>query len=196
MRNFLWKDFGNQNGSHLVRWDFVTRPKDKGGIGIDKVRITNEALLGKWIWRYVTEPDQLWRSLIDGIYATCTPGSIPSLNNFGSARAPWYQIRKMESIIISQTKWKIKSGSNILFWHHNWDGGIAKRITCPRFYNISENKVITIKDAWNSNQSSWNPSFRRPLLDREMQVWKSLSSGWQTPIQTEETGHNPLEPGR
>lgn len=113
MRNFLWKDFGNQNGSHLVRWDFVTRPKDKGGIGIDKVRITNEALLGKWIWRYVPEPDQLWRSLIDGIYATCTPGSIPSLNNFGSARAPWYQIRKMEdqkwikhSVLAPQLGWR------------------------------------------------------------------------------------------
>lgn len=98
----------------------------------------------------------------------------------------WTTLVVPELLGIKSERWKIKSGSNILFWHHNWDGGIAKRITCPRFYNISENKVITVKDAWNSNQSSWNPSFRRPLLDREMQVWKSLSSGWQTPIQTEE----------
>lgn len=56
MRNFFLNDFGNQNGSHLVRWDIVTRPKDKGGLGIDRIRVTNEELLGKWIWRYFTKP--------------------------------------------------------------------------------------------------------------------------------------------
>lgn len=75
MRNFLWKDSGNKNGSHLVRWDIVTCPKEKGELGIDKIKTTNEALLGKWIWGYLSEPKQFWSSLIDAKYSICSLGS-------------------------------------------------------------------------------------------------------------------------
>lgn len=100
MRNFLWKDSGNKNGSHLVRWDIVTCSKEKGELGIDKIKTTNEALLGKWIWRYLLEPKQLWSSLIDAKYSICSLGSAPSKTNFGSDKVLWFQISKMHSPLL------------------------------------------------------------------------------------------------
>lgn len=68
MRNFFWKGSSIEKRAHLVRWDLITKPKENGGLGIDKIKITNEALLAKWIWRFFEEPDSLWRNVIKAKY--------------------------------------------------------------------------------------------------------------------------------
>lgn len=47
MRNFLWEGTDAARGSHLIKWDLITHPKDTGGLGINRIRVANDALLGK-----------------------------------------------------------------------------------------------------------------------------------------------------
>ena len=47
MRGFLWEGYEEGGGSHLVRWNLVTRSKEKGGLGIGNLEKKNRALLGK-----------------------------------------------------------------------------------------------------------------------------------------------------
>ena len=60
----------SSGGSHLVRtWDHVTLPlKTKEGLAFDKIRLINEALLTKWLWRYITKKDGLWKDVIASKY--------------------------------------------------------------------------------------------------------------------------------
>jgi len=60
-RDFLW--FGNKErkGYYLVNWETVQLPKLSGGLGVRNLRIHNECLLMKWLWRYVEEEQALWR---------------------------------------------------------------------------------------------------------------------------------------
>ena len=48
-RNFLWGNSGDDSKIHLVKWDTICSPISSSGLGIRKIRLFNEALLGKWL---------------------------------------------------------------------------------------------------------------------------------------------------
>ena len=73
-RNFLWGNFGDDPKIHLVKWDTLCSPISSGGLGIRKIRLFNEALLGKWLWRFGIEKDALWRQVIESKYGTLWGG--------------------------------------------------------------------------------------------------------------------------
>jgi len=54
-RNFLWKSNKEGKGYNLVNWKNVLLSKERGGLGIRNLRLQNESLLMKWLWRYTEE---------------------------------------------------------------------------------------------------------------------------------------------
>jgi len=59
MRDFLWNSNDNGNGLHWLNWNEVCRPKQQGGLGIRPLRVMNEALKTKWLWRFAKEYDAM-----------------------------------------------------------------------------------------------------------------------------------------
>ena len=66
-RDFLWSGTDAPKVP-LVEWARVCMPVQNGGLGIRWLRRFNSALLGKWLWRYGTERDALWRKVIKAKY--------------------------------------------------------------------------------------------------------------------------------
>ena len=58
-RDFLWSGCGEGKNDHLLSWDLVYKPKEVDGLGLGKISLRNQALLGKWIWRYPKESTTL-----------------------------------------------------------------------------------------------------------------------------------------
>ena len=58
----------------MVKWAIVCAPISSGGLGIRKIRLFNEALLGKRLWRFGIEKDALWRQVIEMKYGCVLGG--------------------------------------------------------------------------------------------------------------------------
>lgn len=52
----------------LIKWEKVQLPRLLGGLSVGNILHRNIALLSKWIWRYFTEPESLWRGIIQCKY--------------------------------------------------------------------------------------------------------------------------------
>lgn len=64
MRKSLWGGSDVNGKIAWVKWDDVCKPKESGGLGIKDLFIFNKALIGKWRWRYLNEPNSLWCRVI------------------------------------------------------------------------------------------------------------------------------------
>ena len=67
-RDFLWGRGNLERKAHLVNWEVVCADKEKGGLDLRKLALLNKALLGKWIWRFACDKENLWKQVISVKY--------------------------------------------------------------------------------------------------------------------------------
>jgi hypothetical protein len=67
-RVFLWGGMRDDQKLHFISWNQICGPLRAKGLGIRNVHKFNQALMGKWLWRYVTEREALWHKIIKAKY--------------------------------------------------------------------------------------------------------------------------------
>jgi hypothetical protein len=66
--NYWWGNSTDNRHMHWLKWDSLTRPKAKGGMGFRDLPLFNKSLLGKQGWRLMTRPDSLCARVLKGRY--------------------------------------------------------------------------------------------------------------------------------
>ena len=92
-RNFLWRSSEESFIYPLVAWEKVCLPVEMGDLGIRSAMPFNQALLGKWLWRYGHEVTHLWRQVISTKYGEGQGGWSTNVCKRTHGRGLWKSIK-------------------------------------------------------------------------------------------------------
>ncbi|XP_026377858.1 uncharacterized protein LOC113272188 [Papaver somniferum] len=99
MRQFLWGSSKQKSKKSWVDWKTVYLPKERGGVGIKKLRIMNKKLHAKWIWRYGNEERALWRKVVHHKFGGNQKAFLPNQTSNSVGKSLWSGILKSASAV-------------------------------------------------------------------------------------------------
>ncbi|RVX22446.1 Xylulose kinase [Vitis vinifera] len=128
---------------------FVESPKEEGGLGIRKRDLLNKALLGKWVWRYAYEKDNLWKTVIGVKYGQegCGWRTKEVCGSFGVGL--WKEIMKEANWCWESIEFKVGKGTRVLFWTDKWCGNEVLSQTFPQLFTLAGHRNAKIGDMLN-----------------------------------------------
>jgi hypothetical protein len=175
-RDFLWGGLENEHKFHLVNWQQVCSPIQEGGLGIRKVAVFNKALLGKWLWRYATEPMALWRRVIDSKYGSQWGDWCSNRGQGAHGVSLRKHIRAGWECFSQFIKFKLGDGSRIKFWHDSWHGDHPLWNRYPVLFRLSRHPETSVADIlhFDGPTPTWDIQFTRPMQDWELDIVNSF----------------------
>ena len=171
-RDFVWGGLADEHKFHLVNWQQLYSPIQNGGLGIRRVAGFNQALLGKWLWRYATEPRSLWRRVIDSKYGSQWGGWCSNRTRDPHGVSLWKHIRAGWDRFSHYVSFKVGDGSRIKFWHDSWCGDQPLRDKFPVLFRLARNQEATVADhlRFHGTTHSWDIEFLRQVQDWELDI--------------------------
>ncbi|XP_071728042.1 uncharacterized protein [Rutidosis leptorrhynchoides] len=138
-----------------------------GGLNLGSLKRKNLALIGKWWWRFKTEPNALWVKVISSSY-----GSSGGFESFNNKKAFTYNSTWSNIILtgghiddsgISFSKSFIKTigdGGNTSFWSDAWASSIPFEQSYKRLFRLERNWAARVRERvfWDGNTtvSAWD----------------------------------------
>ncbi|XP_039056623.1 uncharacterized protein LOC120199656 [Hibiscus syriacus] len=134
---------------HWVNWKSVCKPLNSGVLGVFDVNLSNQALLGKWVWKFANEKNTLWKSVLCCRHkVSCNSMSISKVF---SPKSSWIvrgianNFLKNDSegeCIRSHSKLKVGNGKSISFWTDTWaDEGLSPPRVEAFLWQLAHQKV-------------------------------------------------------
>ncbi|RVW78464.1 putative ribonuclease H protein [Vitis vinifera] len=148
-RDFLWGGGSVERKAYLIKWEAICEDKSKGGLGLRKLVLLNKALLGKWIWRFAYDKDNLWKQVITAKYGQEGHGWRAKRAHGAFGVGVWKEIWK-------ETDWLSQN--------------------FPHLFAMASHRNATVEEMWDQNfgQGGWNLRFLRDFNDWEMDIIGNL----------------------
>lgn len=108
IKQFIW---GGKT-YHWVKWNTVSQPRSRGGLGLRKARPVNVAMLGKHVWEILHHPDKLWVRVLIANYLSDSHIFQPQVNR-GSTHT-WQSILKATNTLSSGFICRVERGNIFL----------------------------------------------------------------------------------
>ena len=116
---FFWQGDSEKKKYRLAKWNVVCRPKGQGGLGIHELEVKNTTLLGKCLYKLLTEIG-VWQTLYKRKYIGSKALSQvywkPGDSHF------WAGLMATKKHFFRFGSFSIKDGSEIRFWEDKWLG--------------------------------------------------------------------------
>ncbi|XP_021992073.1 uncharacterized protein LOC110888879 [Helianthus annuus] len=126
-RNFVWGISASGRKMRWIRWEFLLKARKKGGMGLGGIKSFNLAMLTKWWWRFLVNPEDLWVKVVGSIHKGNTnrsqslipiKKSIPGIwKDIGSADSMWLKagLNLKDKLIKCGERWLWRSSKDEVF---------------------------------------------------------------------------------
>ncbi|XP_076920757.1 uncharacterized protein LOC143581964 [Bidens hawaiensis] len=150
-----------------------------GGLGINKLKDVNTALLAKWGWRYKIEKDNLWVRVINALHeGGFTWDCFSAKKSFGGV---WSNIVSVLKKPIADNltirclfKGAMGMGENIMFWLDPWQFDVPLKDKFPSLFLLEVVKTCSVRERL-EGEGLW--LWRHdPDSEVERIEWQSLAS--------------------
>ncbi|CAN0891450.1 Putative ribonuclease H protein At1g65750 [Linum grandiflorum] len=171
---FLWAGSLDKDQIHWVDWNTAKTPKRFGGLGIQDLKILNVSLLSKWTWRFATERNAWWRSLI---IAKCGVGAslwIPKWDLGSAGCSIWKWVVKYSSAF-----WVYgcidPGGGMCSFWYDYWIRGVNLSVVYPRIAAAAQFLGSNVFDVFSfDDRRRWSIPLTTTLRGGALLEWEQL----------------------
>ncbi|GJS16186.1 RNA-directed DNA polymerase, eukaryota, reverse transcriptase zinc-binding domain protein [Tanacetum coccineum] len=149
---FFWGGDKENRKTSWINWPQVLAPKAHGGLGIGSLKSFNLALLQKWRWRFINQPNSIWACLIKAIHGE--DGGLISPHYYmhgtwANVVSTIHDLHNSKQFYPYQTRMWLKLGDSALYQTYN------------RLFRLDVNKDCYVADRWSNNR--WNWHWRRHI---------------------------------
>ena len=117
-------------------------------MGIRRLGNFNSTLLGKWLWRYGTEIDALWRRVIEAKYRNIWGGWGTKTVTSPYGVSLWRYIRSGSLNFSKLLVYDVGDGTRVKFWKHVWCGECTLQEVFSEFYCLSRSKDSSVAEVY------------------------------------------------
>ncbi|KAE8712920.1 hypothetical protein F3Y22_tig00110221pilonHSYRG00136 [Hibiscus syriacus] len=177
--SFIW-GANDKSAIHWVCWEQMAKPKRLGRLGLFDVNVQNRSLLNKWLWRYGSEPNSLWRRVIDGKIGDLSRCLTPKFHSNSYASWIWRStvkpIQDPTDSFTSNLLLVLGDSRFIDFWQDSWAGLRPLKVNFPRIFVLAIKKDGKVSDFENCFNGTWvwSVTLKRRIFDWEKECRSSF----------------------
>ncbi|CAK8560148.1 unnamed protein product [Lathyrus sativus] len=171
-RRFLWAGNSSESFIPWVSWNSVCKPKEDGGLGIKHVGRLNSALLAKWIWRFQTGENEIWRNTLTNRYGNLNIKS-QTYSEVDSSRSNslWMKDIMANASLNSHANFcnfmacSVGEGYDAAFWKSIWIGDMPLKVRFNGLFQNCSMKTMSVRDMGYWENGKWIWKLRDLLAD-------------------------------
>lgn len=145
MRDFLWSGPNIAHpGCRLVGWKNLCRPRDQGGWGILDLLHFNQALLEKWWWKFMSDPNWCGSKVIQFNYNLSRWNLFPTQTSRVSFFWKW--VVSCLQALRGCIGCNVTSSHETLFWKDRWFNCCTPIFLWPDAYRNAQHPNGSVQD--------------------------------------------------
>ncbi|CAA0807004.1 Ribonuclease H-like superfamily protein [Striga hermonthica] len=180
-----------KRGIHWVAWNKVTVPKSSGGLGFKDVKVFNDSLILKQLWKLLTKPNSLMIRVLKKRYFPS--GCVLVAKKSSAASWLWNSWVTVLNMHKDGFRREVKDGINTKILSHPWVAGLSIGKPSLRA-EVNDFSLTWVKELLSDDGRSWNVDLVRELFtpksckailhirnlnptEKDRWVWKADSKG-------------------
>ncbi|CAK8566133.1 unnamed protein product [Lathyrus sativus] len=153
----------------------ITAPqKEDGGLAIKHVGRFNSSLLAKWLWRFQTGGNEIWRNTLTIRYGNLSIKT-QTFSDVDSSKSDslWMKDIMNNASLNSHTNFckftacSVGEGNDAAFWQSVWIDDMPLKVRFNGLFQCCSLKSVSVRDMGYWEDGKWNWNLRNSLLDSD-----------------------------